>query len=306
MGRRQQKRYRIALPVTVFGRDSNGNPFSQSATTVEISRGGVRLSGLRCLGARGDPVQVKYKGQRGHYRVAWIGQPGTPWDGLAGLEGMAGAKFLFAEHLPAGSAAGAEADTYVAPEAAPPPAVADHAAVDRRQEQRRQQPERRRHPRFHCAGTVRLWEHGNDMDIAGRVNEISLCGCYVEMMSPLRVGTGLRMELAVNNHIIRLEGIVRVSQPSCGMGVEFIQIAPVETEKLRRVVAELSGAATAASPQAAEPPPAAVDSIPSKELGSALLLWFGAHDTLTRRDFLDLIEHLKHATEELHPCITAK
>ena len=300
MGRRQQKRLRIALPVTISGLDSNGNPFTQSATTVEISPGGARLRGVRCLRGRGDPVQVEYKGKQASYRVAWIGHPGKDGDDVAGLEGLEGAALLFAEHLPAANfpGLGAEADPYVDPAAAPAAAPLDHAALERRETQRRLQ-ERRRYPRFNCAGVAGIWENGQEHAITGRLNEISLGGCYIEMMSPVRVGTGIRMELAVNSRSMRLEGIVRVSTPTCGMGVEFTKIAPGDAEKLHRVVAELSGEAAAeASAPPAPPKPARADNTPSQELDEAILLWFGSHDTLSRQDFLNLIEQVKHATKE--------
>jgi hypothetical protein len=303
MGRRQQKRLRIALPVTVCGLDTNGNPFSQSANTIEISARGARLRGVNCLRARGDPVQVEYKGHRAHYRVAWIGQKGTCWEGIVGLEGLEGAKFLFIGHLPEASfaALGAEPDTYVDPAAAPLLPEIDHAAVERREAERRQQQdrrevERRLHPRFNCAGTARIWENGQEHAVNGRLNEMSLGGCYIEMMSPMRVGAALRLELAVNARAFRAEGIVRTSQPTFGMGVQFTTIAPPEWDKLRRTIAELSGAVAPEEPQPEKPE---IPNIPGKQLGEALLRWFGSHESLTRQDFLNLIEQAKHATEDL-------
>jgi hypothetical protein len=43
MGRRNYKRFQVEVPVAASGLDTAGNPFSQSATTVEISTRGVRL-----------------------------------------------------------------------------------------------------------------------------------------------------------------------------------------------------------------------------------------------------------------------
>jgi c-di-GMP-binding flagellar brake protein YcgR len=294
MGRRQQKRLRIALPVTVSGLDNSGKEFTQSSTTVDISPRGVRLSGVRCLRARGDPVQLEYKHKRARYRVAWIGQPGTSDDDLAGLEGLEGAQFLFGDHLPAASfpTLSAEADTYCTE----PQAAADHAAVERREAERRQemrrQDERRRHPRINCVGTARIWEEGQKHDISGRINEISLGGCYVEMMAPVRIGTAIRLELAINSSSIRLEGIVRASQPYFGMGIEFTKIIPAESEKLHRLIAELNGEVVPETPPAPVQQSPRADNVPGKELGDALLRWFGSHDTLTRQDFLTMMEQL--------------
>jgi PilZ domain len=300
MGRRQYKRCRIALPVTLTGLDANGNRFRQTATTVDIGVNGLRLSGVRCLRAVGEPVQVEYKGRRAHYRVAWIGAMGTCWDGLVGLEGVEGARVLFAEHLPAMfPLPDVDRDHYVVP---PSPLQAafniDHAALERREMQRREV-ERRRHPRFNCAGTVQMRETGSEVAIAGRINELSLGGCYVEMMSPLRTGTAMRLDLAVGGRNVQLEGIVRTSQPTFGMGVEFSRMAPSEADKLHAVLAELNGEAVEPAPQPAalETPPA--KTVSAEEIGEAVLRWFGAHDALTREEFLKLTRKLALADQEL-------
>ena len=290
MGRRQYKRLRMALPVTISGLDSNGNHYTQSATTGDIGANGMRLEGVRCLRAPGDAVQVEYRGRRARYRVAWIGAKGTCWEGVAGLQGLEGARFLFSDHLPptAPSPAGDEPDTYTVEAAAPPRApCADHAAVERR-DQDRCRVERRRYPRCNCAGAVKLWENTHALSIDGRVNEISRGGCYVEMMSPLRIGTPIGLELAVSGRTLRLEGIVRTSQPTVGMGVEFIRMMPAEAEKLCHLVAELAGEAPAPQPAPAQNSPPSTTS--PEQVAEALLLWFGSHETLSREEFLKLME----------------
>jgi hypothetical protein len=174
MGRRQYKRHRIALPVTISGLDGNGNHYSQSATTAEIGVNGMRLRGIRCLRAPGELVQVEYRGRRARYRVSWLGANGTCWEGMVGLQGLEGARFLFSDHLPATTypLPGAETDEYAAGPPPPPAACPDHAAVERREQERRET-ERRRHARYCCAGVAKLWENGNEHSITGRVNEIS-------------------------------------------------------------------------------------------------------------------------------------
>ena len=291
MGRRQYKRLHIALAVTISGFDSNGNRYTQSATTVEIGVNGMRLRGVQCLRAPGELVQVEYQGRRARYRVAWIGAKGTSREGLAGLQGLEGARFLFSDHLPptAYSLAGAEPDTYIAEAAPPPAACPDHAAIERRGPERREV-EHRRHPRYNCAGMAKLWENGNEHSSAGRINEISKGGCYVEMMSPMRAGTATRLELSVSGRTLRLHGIVRTSQPTFGMGVEFTRMAPAEAERLGQFVAELAGEAPAPAPElpAAETPELSPTS--PEHVGEAVMRWFGLHETLTREEFLKLME----------------
>jgi hypothetical protein len=293
MGRRQYKRLRIALPVTVSGHDANGHPFTQAASAIDIGIDGMRLRGVRCLGQPGEPVIVEYKDRRARYHIAWIGQKGTCWEGLVGLEGLEGAKFLFSEHLPPAMQSGPDAaiDAFPADVVRALPAP-DHAATERRGEPRRQ-PERRRYLRFNCAGVAQIWQDGDEHAVTGRVNEISMGGCHVEIMSPLRTGAGVRLQLEVNRRAIRLHGIVRTSQPAYGMGIEFIRIAPVEAEKLHRVVLELSGGEPAAPPEPAWAAPSG--SASGDQVGDAVLRWFATHEALNRQEFLRLKEEVKRA-----------
>ena len=295
MGRRHYKRLHIALPVTISGLDSNGNRYTQSATTADIGVNGMRLRGVRCLRAPGELLQVEYKGRNARYRVAWIGTQGTCGEGLVGLQGLEGARFLFSDHLPPTtySLACAEPDPYRVESAPPPAACPDHAATERRDQNRRAE-ERRRHPRHNCAGTAKLWENGSEHSIAGRINEISRGGCYVEMMSPTRTGTAIRLELSVCGRMLRLEGIVRTSKPTIGMGVEFTRMAPADAERLCHIVSELAGEVPGPSPEpAAETPELSTAS--RERVGEAVLLWFGLHETLTREEFIKLMEHSARA-----------
>lgn len=290
MGRRQYKRLHVALPVTISGLDSHGNHYAQSATAVEIGVNGMRLSGVRCFRAPGELVQVEYQGRHARYRVAWIGAQGTPDDGLVGLQGLEGARFLFSDHLQATacSLAGAEPDTYTAATAPPPAFGPDPAAIEYRDHTWRDE-ERRLHRRHNCAGTAKLWENGSEHSIAGRVNEISRGGCYVEMMAPMRTGTAVRMELSLCGRMLRLEGIVRASQPTIGMGVEFTRMAPADAERLCHIVAELACEVPGSSPEPEAEPPELPTASP-EQVGAAVLRWFGLHDTLSREEFLKLME----------------
>ncbi len=307
MGRRSYKRFQVEVPVTVSGLDTNGNPFTQSATTVEISGRGLRLRGINCLrGQRGEPVQVKYKQHSARYRVAWIGAAGTSSQGLIGLESLEDATYLFADLLPPGFACAFDPrtdnyvipspDSYVVPSDVAfgvSPSVVKRLKADRRQE------ERRRHARFNCSGTARIWEQGHELAISARVNEISIGGCYIEIMSPLRLATCVRLELSINRRTIILEGTVRNSQPSFGMGIEFTKIAPAEAEKLQHVIGEVSGAVPA---ETQAPTASSSASLPDGTLEDAVTRWFGLHDALTRQEFLKLREQV---VQRKHDCTPA-
>jgi c-di-GMP-binding flagellar brake protein YcgR len=301
MGRRNYKRFQVEVPVTVSGLDTAGNPFSQSATTVEISARGVRLREISCLsGRRGEPVHVKYKGHTALYRVAWMGNDGTTSQGLVGLESVEHEECVFAERLPIDFACGFDPrmDNYVVREVDEPalavdafavsPEIAARCKADRRTE------ERRHNARFSCTGTARIREQGQELAINARLNEISLGGCYIEIMAPLRMGACVRLEMRVNQRNISVEGVVRNSLSNFGMGVEFMKISPAEAQKLQRVVAELSGAVP---PEMPAPPPVRIP----ETLEEAVNQWFGSHEQLTRLQFQELKDKVTHLAKDLTP-----
>jgi hypothetical protein len=287
MGRRHYQRQLIELPVTVSGTDTHGNPFTQSATTVQISAHGLHLRGISCLRAPGDTVQIKYKHRTATYRVAWIGDAGTSLQGLVGLEGQEDARQLFPD-IELDFHPGA--DTYEVPREPAPLPIAPVA-----QPAPRPQQERRQYPRYNCAGTANVWENGDECAVSGRLNEISRCGCYVETMSPLRVGTVIGLELTLSGRTIRLQGIVRTSHPTVGMGVAFTRIAPLEAEKLRQVVGMLAGELPQTPLQETAPQALSPAAMSEAEIGQAVLLWFGAHEVMSRQELLKLLEEAEPA-----------
>jgi hypothetical protein len=285
MGRRKANRLQIELPVSVSGFDTNGDPFVKSARTVDISRCGVRLSGVHCVRGPGEIVRVQYKDKRGRYRVIWMEQE----TGTLGLEGVDGAKLLFGDHLPASEGMDVEVDTY-SPLSVEAAASSKHAGE--RCESERREGERRRYKRYNCAGIAGVRESKREFGVEGRVLDISMCGCYVEMMSPMRVGTPVHLDIKLSDHVLKLPAIVRVSQANMGMGVEFADIPPGEREKLDQVLAELGGEPR---PAASPAPPAQAGPADSEQVGSAVLKWFATHDQLTREEFLKLLQENKGA-----------
>ncbi|MGI9102473.1 MAG: PilZ domain-containing protein [Terriglobales bacterium] len=286
MGRRQQQRVRVAVPVTVALLDAEGQRSVQPASTVEVSWRGVRLRGLRGLRAPGVVIELEYQQRRAQYRVAWIGKEGTCYEGQAGLESVADRVFLFAEYLVPSALNGPPALT----EERPAIATEDHAAVERRETERRladrRQDERRRFPRFNCAGSARVWENGSEHAVQGRMNEISLGGCYVEMWSPLRSGGLVRVEIQVCQRTVKLQGIVRASMANAGMGIEFHDVPQAEWKKLEEIISELKGEI---APQVLAPsaPPSSAEQDP-EQVANAVLRWFATHDELSRSDFLKI------------------
>ncbi len=66
-----------SIQVWVRGIDRSGNPFVQSAHTIDIGKSGARLDGVGYLTGPGEIVHVKRGWRKARFRVVWIGQMGT-------------------------------------------------------------------------------------------------------------------------------------------------------------------------------------------------------------------------------------
>ena len=73
----RKKRMAKTIQVWVRGVDRSGNPFVQSAHTIDIGQSGARLDGVGYLTGPGEIVQVKRGWRKARFRVVWIGQLGT-------------------------------------------------------------------------------------------------------------------------------------------------------------------------------------------------------------------------------------
>jgi hypothetical protein len=199
--------------------------------------------------------------------------------GTLGLEGVEGASLLFGDHLPASAGMDAEVDTYSE-------AAASSTHGGERRESDRREGERRRYKRYNCNGIASVRETNREFGSDGRVLDISMSGCYVEMMSPMRVGAPVHLDVKLSGHVLKLPAIVRVSQANMGMGLEFADTPPGEKEKLAQVIAELSGEP---GPTESPAPPAQAGPAVADQIGSAVLKWFATHDQLTREEFQELL-----------------
>jgi putative methionine-R-sulfoxide reductase with GAF domain len=91
MGRRQKPRFRMVLPVSVWGTDSDGKHFHQLAYTLDISTGGARLAGLAAKLQKGDTIGVKYKQRKAPFRVVWTA------NNQVGIQYAEAGKFIWIE-----------------------------------------------------------------------------------------------------------------------------------------------------------------------------------------------------------------
>jgi hypothetical protein len=85
LGKRRDPRIDATLPVLLTGADESGRPLDQRVTTVNISRRGALLAGIYGRLRPGDRVDLARGHKKEQFRVAWVGEAGTPSDGQIGV-----------------------------------------------------------------------------------------------------------------------------------------------------------------------------------------------------------------------------
>jgi len=98
---------------------------------------------------------------------------------------------------------------------------------------RGQQQDRREHPRVKVRATVELRREGNEVPIGGATSDISLGGCYIEMMFTLAKDTKLVITIKIDGTLLAL-GMVVTCDPNVGNGIKFTKMLPEDQEELRR------------------------------------------------------------------------
>ena len=63
-------------------------------------------------------------------------------------------------------------------------------------------------------------------------DEVSLCGCYVEALFTMEVGTTLGLALSLKDTVVRCRAVVATNYPQVGDGIDFIDITPEDRLEL--------------------------------------------------------------------------
>jgi hypothetical protein len=211
MGRRREPRKEIQVPVRIFGTNDSGQTFSEKAVTVNVSQRGAELSGVQPRLKLDEIIGLAYGKNRVHFRVKWIGQPGTPKAGRLGLLNTSPDKPLWDFPLPPSAP-----DTHQ-------PKFA----------------EARKEPRFKCNNSVEIHAQGGASFWAS-IADLSISGCYVEMAIPLPVGTKVRVGIWIAETKSWADGEVAYSTPGFGTGVRFIRISASDLERIQQYLATLT------------------------------------------------------------------
>jgi hypothetical protein len=198
--------------VRIFGTDQQGRIFSETVTTVDVSRSGVKLTGVKASISVDEIVGLTCGKNKAHFRVKWIGQSGSSTEGQIGLLNLTPERPLWDLNLPV--------------------AISDAFRPEFRGE-------RRKTPRVNCDVPVQLLPTG-EANMWGKASDISLGGCFVEMAIPLKSEARFEISLWLGNTKLRLRGEVASTAPGYGIGVRFMEVTPEQQQILGKHIDALT------------------------------------------------------------------
>ena len=95
------------------------------------------------------------------------------------------------------------------------------------------QTEKRRVPRRPLIATAEIFDHATETRAPARVSEISIYGCYLDVLNPLPPGSVISIRVVRDVGVFETTAIVLYAHLNFGMGVAF-----TETPADQRVILE--------------------------------------------------------------------
>ena len=215
--------------VRVWGMNAEEKPFIQAATARHMTEKGALLTGV--LPVRfGDVVGIKYQDRKARFKVSWVSDPDPAQTRSIGVECMEENLNFFGvrkQPIPIVSTSTLYCESKMRAGEAPP--------------------NRRKAERFNCRVAADIALDNSSAQAHCSVTDISRKGCYLQMVSPFPVGSGVGLSIYAKDlpggEPLVLRGVVRTSHPMVGMGIEFSDISAVDQQSMQIVLQQLSGPA---------------------------------------------------------------
>jgi hypothetical protein len=101
--------------------------------------------------------------------------------------------------------------------------------------------ERRRSPRYQFVADTEIIEIASNTRLGGRSSDLSMGGCFLDMLNPSPEGTEIRVTVHHASASFTALGRVVFVFPNVGMGVVFTNVEENQLAILRKWFADLSG-----------------------------------------------------------------
>ena len=229
MGQRTEQRVAVSIEVTVRGWDVHGHPFETAVETHDISCSGACLNGVGKFAQPGNKIEIQHKDQKAWYRVQWVDSSASG-TGRAGVRCLEPGNYIWG--VPPKEWVPDDYDPSKLEIAVPEPVEVPPAHVSA---STWSGADRRQFPRQFCRIEAQISTDDDSAGMPGTVTDISLGGCYVEMLAPLPIDTEVELLLKSEGATLEMSGKVRSSQTGLGMGIAFTKVRPEDFEKLQRL-----------------------------------------------------------------------
>ena len=107
----------------------------------------------------------------------------------------------------------------------------------------RRSSERRVYPRFEWSMTANISELSGGPPAQARLADISLGGCYLDMLAPSPLNSRVRISLDIEREGFEATAEIKFSAPRMGMGLQFISMSDRDRALLEKLLRRLSGEA---------------------------------------------------------------
>ena len=99
----------------------------------------------------------------------------------------------------------------------------------------------RRSPRYSLFASARITELQTETRLTTRTSELSRHGCYLDMLTPLRLGMAVKVQIIHGGQTFEAKGRVIYCQPNMGMGVAFDEIEADNEIVIEKWLSDLRG-----------------------------------------------------------------
>jgi hypothetical protein len=93
--------------------------------------------------------------------------------------------------------------------------------------------QRRRNPRYAFIANAELFEPATRMRIATRVTELSVQGCYLDMLNPFPEDTIAQVKISAGDKVFETKVRVVYAHSNLGVGLVFLDPDPKNVEVLK-------------------------------------------------------------------------
>ena len=210
--------------VRVWGMDTEEKPFIQAATARHMTEKGALLTGVLPV-KFGDVIGIRYQERKARFKVSWVSDQDPAQTRSIGVDCLEDVNFFGVRKQPI------------------PIEATSTLYSESKMRSGEAPPNRRKAERYNCRVAADVALDNSVAQSHASVTDISRKGCYLQMVSPFPVGSGVGLSIYAKDlpEPLVVRGVVRTSHPMVGMGVEFSDISIVDIQAMHVVLQQLGG-----------------------------------------------------------------